>query len=342
MGAATAEVRALNLSTMALVLLSSTALAGCRSANPEHSIDMAAPLDLAMPIDLAMGREAPDLHIRDASAPQDLLTLASGRLRLVTGNLTTGNNQSYEQPGIRIFRGLAADVALVQELNVAGNSSGDLRAFVDQAFGSEYVYTRAQVSGQIPNGIVSRYPIIASGEWTDNQVGDRDFVWAQIDVPGPIDLYAISVHLLSTNASARDLEANELAQHIAGLPSDAYVVLGGDFNTGTRSEACVQTLSSVLVTSGPFPVDQASLDNTNANRNKPYDWVLVNSSLEARAMTVAIGSSRFEHGFVADTRVYAPISDLAPALASDSGAPSMQHMAVVRDFALPGAGPPGD
>ena len=198
------------------------------------------------------------------------------------------------------------------------------------------MFTRAAASAQIPNGIVTRYPILASGEWTDSQVGDRDFVWAQIDLPGPNDLFAISVHLLSTGASARDLEAGELVQHIQGLPADAFVVLGGDFNTGTRSEACVQTLSSVLVTSGPFPVDQASLDNTNINRNKPYDWVLVNGSLQAIAIAVAIGANLFDNGFVADTRVYSPISDLAPALASDSGATNMQHMAVVRDFALPG------
>jgi hypothetical protein len=104
----------------------------------------------------------------------------------------------------------------------------------------------------------------------------------------------------------------------------------------------VQTLSSVLVTSGPFPVDQASIDNTNANRNKPYDWVLVNGSLQATEIAVAIGDNRFASGFVADTRTYSPIYDLAPALGSDSGATNMQHMAVVRDFALPDASPPGD
>jgi len=37
---------------------------------------------------------------------------------------------------------------------------------------------------------------------------------------------------------------------------------------------------------------------------------------------------------VAETRVYDPIEEIAPATADDSGAPDMQHMAVVRDFAI--------
>ena len=35
---------------------------------------------------------------------------------------------------------------------------------------------------------------------------------------------------------------------------------------------------------------------------------------------------------VADTRVYSPISEISPALTSDSAATNMQHMAVVRDY----------
>jgi endonuclease/exonuclease/phosphatase family metal-dependent hydrolase len=261
----------------------------------------------------------------------------SGHLRLVAGNLTSGNNQAYLSPGIHIFRGLAPDVAMIQEFNVGGNAASDLRGFVDQAFGTDYAFARGAASGQIPNGVVSRYPILASGEWTDSEVGNRTFVWAQIDIPGPIDLYAISVHLLSSTASERNIEAGELVQHIQGLPANAYVVLGGDFNTGSRSEAALSTLSSVLVTNNSPPVDQDGVSNTNANRNKPYDWVLTTSNLNALETDVTIGNNVFAHGLVADTRVYTPIADLAPAVASDSGASNMQHMAVVRDFALPSA-----
>lgn len=294
--------------------LAAWALAGCATLDGDQpSLDSAPVLDGSVP------------------------TAPAGHLRLVTGNLTTGNKQAYEAPGIRIFRGLAPDVAMVQELNFATNSAADLRSFVDQAFGTEFSFTRGAASGQIPNGVVSRYPIIASGEWLDPEVGNRDFVWARIDIPGPTDLFAVSVHLLSSTTAERNLEAGELVENLQDLPADAYVVLGGDFNTSSRTESCVRTLSAVLATAGPYPVDQANLGSTNSARRKPYDWVLVNSELQALETGVTIGDNVFGHGAVIDTRVYTPISDLAPALAGDSGAPSMQHMAVVRDFALPSA-----
>ena len=47
-----------------------------------------------------------------------------------------------------------------------------------------------------------------------------------------------------------------------------------------------------------------------------------------------VGSSVFDAGLVIDTRDYLPLSDLAPALQSDSAAPNMQHMGVLRDFVI--------
>jgi endonuclease/exonuclease/phosphatase family metal-dependent hydrolase len=264
----------------------------------------------------------------------------AGHLRLVAGNLTSGNKQAYEAPGIRLFRSVNPDVAMIQELNFATNSTADVRSFVDQAFGADYAFVRGAAGQQIPNGVVSRYPILASGEWTDTAVANRQFVWARIDIPGSIDLYAISVHLLSSSTTQRDVQARELVRNIQGLPADAYVALGGDLNTGSRTEPCVATLAAVLATAGPFPVDQAGSDNTNANRNKPYDWVLTNGALNALETELVIGANHYAHGLVVDTRVYAPIADLAPALTADSGASMMQHMAVVREFALPGAPAP--
>jgi endonuclease/exonuclease/phosphatase family metal-dependent hydrolase len=256
---------------------------------------------------------------------------AGVRVRVMSANLTTGNLQAYEDPGIRILQGAAPDVVLLQEFNYKTDSDADLRAFVDRAFGPEFVYFR-EAGDQIPNGIISRYPIVEAGEWDDPAVANRDFAWARIDVPGPIDLYAISVHLLSSTAAKRQTEAQTLAARIAALPAGAYVVLGGDFNTSSRAEACVIALAPVLVTSAPYPVDVAGNPNTNAARAKPYDWVLANPALAATEGPVDVGAHSFPAGWVIDTRTYAPIADLAPAQAGDSGATNMQHMGVVRDF----------
>ncbi|MCU0702271.1 MAG: hypothetical protein MUC96_37720, partial [Myxococcaceae bacterium] len=80
------------------------------------------------------------------------------------------------------------------------------------------------------------------------------------------------------------------------------------------------------------PVDGRGSGMTNGPRSKPYDQVAVDSRLRAREVPVVIGASAFPTGFVADTRVHAPLTDLAPARFEDSAALNMQHMAVVRAF----------
>src|SRR4051812_42931062 len=69
--------------------------------------------------------------------------LADTRIRVVTGNISSGNDQSYDPGhGIRIFRGLKPDVALIQEFNFGDNSTRAIRSFVDTAFGKEFHYFR--------------------------------------------------------------------------------------------------------------------------------------------------------------------------------------------------------
>ncbi|WP_437568322.1 lamin tail domain-containing protein [Sorangium sp. So ce542] len=260
----------------------------------------------------------------------------STRVRLMAANLTSGTNQSYDQGhGQRIMQGVKPDIVLLQEFNYGNNSTSAIRGFVDVTFGTGFSYYR-ESGAQIPNGIVSRWPIVESGEWDDASVGNRDFAWARIDIPGPADLWAVSVHFLTSGSGARNTEAQQLVSFIqAHVDPDDYLVIGGDFNTGGRDEACVTTLSSVVVKPGSYPADKNGNDKTNASRSKPYDWVLVDSDLEPLETAVVLGGSSFANGLVVDTRVYSPISEISPASSSDSGAPSMQHMGVVRDFVIP-------
>ncbi|MBX5481440.1 MAG: hypothetical protein IRZ16_06275 [Myxococcaceae bacterium] len=257
----------------------------------------------------------------------------------MAANLTSGNNQSWDPGhGIRILQGLDPDVVLIQEFNYGTNDEADLRAFVDTAFGPGFYFVR-ESGAQIPNGVISRYPILASGVWDDPEVSNREFVWTQIDLPGPKDLWAVSLHLLTANASVRNAEAHALVGFItASVPEGDYLVIGGDFNTDTRGEACIATLDQVVVTDpalAPYPVDQNGLDGTNAKRTKPYDWVLADPDLNPLQQPVEIGSSTYPSGLVFDSRVYTPLSEVPPVLATDSGASNMQHMAVVKDFLIP-------
>ncbi|WP_342379662.1 lamin tail domain-containing protein [Myxococcus stipitatus] len=263
-------------------------------------------------------------------------SLASVRLRLMAANITSGNGQDYSLGhGTRIFQGTDPDVVMIQEFNYGSNSATDIRAFVDTAFGPQFEYYR-EGGAQIPNGIISRYPIIASGEWDDAQVSNRDFAWARIDIPGPKDLWAVSVHLLTTSASVRNTESAALVSFIqSNVPAGDYLVIGGDLNTDSRSEASFSTLSRVVTTAAPYPADKNGNTNTNASRAKPYDHVLVDTDLRQVQTSVVIGGSTFSGGLVVDTRVYTPIAEIAPALTSDSAAASMQHMAIIKDFLIP-------
>jgi len=292
---------------------------------------------LAISSALAASACAPEDTGEGRVAEVELSASTPVRIRVMAGNLTSGTGQSYDPGhGVHIFKGAHPDVALVQELNYGTNSATDIRAFVDAAFGTEFVYYR-EGGAQIPNAIVSRYPIAESGEWDDTSVSNRDFAWARIDIPGPVDLWAVSVHLLTSSSSIRNTEAQKLVSYIKGkVPAGDYLVIGGDFNTGSRGEACISTLKQVIVAQSPWPVDQKGNGNTNASRSSPYDWVLVNGDLDALETPVVIGGSSYAGGLVIDTRVYTPIAELSPAVYGDSGAAYMQHMGVVRDFMVPG------
>lgn len=257
------------------------------------------------------------------------------RIRIVAANVTSGNYQSYDPGhGARILQGIAPDVVLIQEFNYGNNDAASIRSFVDDTFGPEFHYYR-ESGAQIPNGVISRLPILEAGKWTDTEVSNRSFVWARLDLPGTSELFVVSVHLLTSSSSARNSEARQIRDRIlAHVPATDYVVIGGDFNTSTRTESCFSTLSAVVDVNGPWPADHHGNTYTNASRSKPYDHVLVSPELEAFEVPVVIGSSTFPNGLVVDTRVYEPIEEIAPARVGDSGATNMQHMAVVRDFVL--------
>lgn len=259
-----------------------------------------------------------------------------GPVRVVAANLSSGTKQSYDPGhGVRILQGLDADVMLLQEMNFGDNSPAAIDAFVDEVCEGACSYIRGP-QAQIPNGVLTRLPIVACGSWVDPEVSNRNFVWARIDVPGDADLWAISVHFLTTSATKRNAEAHALLGHLADhVPTSDLVVLGADLNTNSRGEAAVVTLAAVFDTAGPHPADHDGNGMTNEPRDKPYDWVLADGELTPLQVPVAVGASIFPHGAVIDTRVYDPLLEIAPAETGDSGAPGMQHMAVVKDFAFP-------
>ncbi len=263
---------------------------------------------------------------------------SDGRLRIIAANLTSGNYQTYDPGhGARIIMGINPDITLLQEFNVGDNSSAAIRSWIDDTFGPEFAYSRGLNSSSIPNGIVSRWPIIDAGIWEDVQVGNRDYAWARIDIPGPTDLWAVSVHLLTRNSGVRNEEGAALVRFIQNTIPDAdFLTIGGDFNTKNMRESVLSTLSSVVFTGAPYAADLAGVIGTSSSRSKPYDHVFVDDDLLQLQIPTIAGNNSFPGGWVVDTRVYTPIADLAPALVGDSASTNMQHMASVKDFNLGG------
>ncbi len=263
-------------------------------------------------------------------------------IRVTAANLTSGSGQSYspdngnhsnpEGAGARIIKGLKPDIVLIQEFN----TTIPVRQWVNQTLGEEYVFVKEE-GMQIPNGIISRFPIAASGSWDDPQLTNREFLWANIKLPGGKDLWAISVHLHSKNEPSRETEAEALLKYLRRekLPKDAMIVLGGDFNTRGTDEKCFKRFDSVFVIPKNPPADQLGDITTNSPRNKPYDWIIASEPLDKLATPVKLAGHEFPNGLVFDSRVFEPIDQVPPVQKEDSAAPAMQHMAVTREFTLP-------
>lgn len=278
-----------------------------------------------------------------ASLPGPSSTPNATPVRIVAANLTSGNQQTYspdngnhsnpEGGGARILKALQPDVILIQEFN----TTVPVRQWVNQTLGPEYQFFREPTSqGMIPNGIISRFPIVESGEWDDSTQKNRDFVWAKIALPNGKFLWAISVHLYSKNPEVRASEARALVKNIRALiPPEDLMVLGGDLNTRHVDEPCLTVLEPLFPDSLPGPADRFGDADTNANRNRPYDHVLADAELNPWAVPIRLGGNIFPGGLVFDSRVFQPLEAVAPVQAGDSATPNMQHMAVVRDFLIP-------
>ena len=272
----------------------------------------------------------------------------SVKIRIVAGNITSGDDQSYDPGhGIRIFNALKPDIALVQEMNYKNNSSSDYENFTQQIVGTG-CYAVDSADYQIPNGVVSRYPIKSKGYWKDPNINNRALMWAIVDIPGDVDIFAVSVHLHTSPATdqvkAAQVIVDEIAKVKANNPDKYYYVVGGDFNGDSAVSSNGFGKNDTFYVDGPDPVDEEGYAETNRNRNKQYDFVLADYPLHEFQIPVVYYSDEdstktkcYENGLVFDTRLYSQ-SELdeyfSPADINDSGAPSMQHMAVVKDFLI--------
>ena len=248
---------------------------------------------------------------------------------VATANLTATESQAYEDAGMRILKALRPDVLGIQEFNYRRGTPQDL---VYDLFGSGYYFTRERGGAKLPNGIISRYPILDSGQWEDPYIQNRNFVWAEIAIPGPKPLYVVSVHLACNRRDLRSDQAELLVRLIRkSFPKDAYVVLCGDLNTTSREAEAFGVLKKVFEDKR-HPADQAGNKNTNVARNRPYDVVLASPALASREVPTELGGRSFRDGMVFDSRLWNPPPK---PVKWDDTAQGMQHVPVMKTFAIP-------
>jgi endonuclease/exonuclease/phosphatase family metal-dependent hydrolase len=272
-----------------------------------------------------------------------VVTQTNTSVRVMAANLSSGNFQRYESSGLNILKGLKPDVVAMQEFNCSNsfgiNTTAAIRSTIDDTFGTNFSYFREANSGYaIPNGIISRYPMIASGSWVDSDSGvnDRGFAWARIDLPGTNDLYVVSIHLKASNTSSdisrRAAEAAELKALIStNFPANAWLIVAGDMNFYSETEGAMTNFASFLSDS-PVPADLNGGTNTNLGRSQRYDRVLPSFSLTNSLVPVVLPSNTISNGLLFVSTNYVPLSDVPPVQFGDSVVSGMQHMGVVKDF----------
>lgn len=248
---------------------------------------------------------------------------------VVTANLSDNVTQAYGDPGIRILQALQPDVLAIQEFNYRLGTSKDL---VHRLFGPKWHFAREKGGARLPNGVISRYPISAFGQWDDPYVGNRRFFWATVQIPGPKPLHVVSVHLVQNRAERRLPEARHLLELIRRqFPEDDYVVLCGDLNVNTRDSEALAELTKWFDDSAQ-PADQEGNPNTNAKRNRPYDYVLPNPALAPTHAPTVLADQKFPGGLVFDSRLWNP---LPPPVEWEDTVRDMQHLPVLKTFRVP-------
>ncbi|MBR4986392.1 MAG: hypothetical protein IKY83_11715 [Proteobacteria bacterium] len=264
-------------------------------------------------------------------------TNKTAKLRIMAANATSGTDQLYEDPGKNMIYAMDPDIIIIQEF--AGSATSLVKS-LENHFHTKYSYFSGQ--GRIGNGIIVKGENKIKNTYTQpsvvSTIRDRYYEAAIVDIPGDKDLLVVSLHLYTKASEDQVSQIDEypaVAKFIHSIlnEGDYYVAVGGDFNSSTNYYVNYYW-NSLLATDITYPSDQQGNYNTNAGRRRHYDWVLVDKKFQEFSIPTQIGAQSFPDGYVLDSRVHAPLSEISPVRYEDSSAQNMQHMPVVRDFLI--------
>jgi endonuclease/exonuclease/phosphatase family metal-dependent hydrolase len=249
---------------------------------------------------------------------------------VATANLSDSTTQAYRDPGIRLLQALDPDVIGMQEFNFQGGTTADLVKRLFPAGNRDFCRERG--GARLPNGVISRFPVLAWGQWEDPYVKNRQLFWATVRLSGRTKLHVVSVHLVQNRANRRIPEADYLVQCIRKqFPAKDYVVLCGDLNTSSRETGVMAVLGRMFDLER-VPADQKGNPNTNSVRTHPYDVVLPNRALAPYEVRTVVGGMGFPDGIVFDTRLWA--RPPFPSRKGDADG-NLQHLPVMKTFRVP-------
>ena len=308
----------------------------------------------------------------EESETGECVKISEVNIRAVAANISTGEDQNYDAgEGIRILQGLKPNVIMIQEFNYKSNSDLDYTEMVEAIFQDsgclssipKRCFYEVGTGALIPNGIISKFPIISSGEWADpasNIDATRRLNYAIIDIPKEKDLFVVSVHLSAKSYDDQIAAAQLIAQKVSELkkenPNKYYYMVGGDFNgSDVVSKYGFGEYETEAIFDAdeyaPRPIGEDGNYGTNTNRTKPYDWILTSSDLSAYqvssnfcSVTNSTDCKRYTNGLVFDTRDFSQLNldkyffgtsfNEQTLNINDSGALNMQHMAIIKDFKI--------
>ena len=249
---------------------------------------------------------------------------------VATANLSDSTTQAYREPGIRLLQALNPDIIGIQEFNFQGGTTADLVRRMFPAAVRDFCRERG--GARLPNGVISRFPVVAWGQWEDPYVKNRQLFWSTVRLPDGQKLHIVSVHLVQNRANRRIPEADYLVQCIRKqFPAKDFVVLCGDLNTSSRETGVMAVLGRVFDLER-VPTDQKGDPNTNSVRTHPYDVVLPNRALAPYEVRTVVDGICFPDGIVFDTRLWA--RPPFPARRDDADG-NLQHLPVMKTFRIP-------
>jgi endonuclease/exonuclease/phosphatase family metal-dependent hydrolase len=173
-------------------------------------------------------------------------SLAVTSLKVLTVNTHKGFthfNRRFILPELRdAVRLVGADVVFLQEVHGAQSQHAQRvpnwparpqYEFLADSLWTDFAYGRNAVypHGDHGNAVLSKFPIVRHQN-LDVSVGraeNRGLLHCVLQLPGPIELHAICVHL-GLREAERQRQLTLLCQLLARLPAAAPVVVAGDFN----------------------------------------------------------------------------------------------------------------